>query len=167
MSDSGDARPGRTHLAVALGRPENRIAAGVTLSLALAIFAVSRLPLPADVSLDLREEDTWSAVRHATLLGFSEPGLDGRTLTETPARVVFNRPLPDSFVLELEAVARPVPTKVVLGVGGHRYEARVDARGAPAQLQIENPAGARQIAVGALLAPGNELVLRRLTVRAP
>jgi len=152
-----------SYAAATFASPEARIAAVVTLAVALCVFAFARVPLSGEIDVDFREGDRISGVAQATLIGFSAPDANGRVTHAPLARVVFNRPLPARFALALEAHAEGAPAVATIRVGDERRELRFDAAAAPHELALGNPSGAREIAIE--LAPGGSLRLRRLAVR--
>jgi hypothetical protein len=75
----------------------------VTLSVALAVLLAGTRPLAAGLSVDLGEPDSHALARQTTVLGFGLPRDNGRTTLARTARLIWNRPLPGSFMLEIEA----------------------------------------------------------------
>jgi len=154
-------------LLLALRRPENRVAAAFTAVVALGVLGLSQLPLEAGFAVDARREAGWSAVRHADFVGFAAPADPGRDLSAPRGRVVFNRPLPSRFSLEVAGRARPGPLRVVVSVGGERRAVRFGPGGATRTLALSNPDGAREIAFALGDARGRTFTLERLAVDAP
>lgn len=159
-----------SHLAVALRRRENRVAALVTLTIGLVVLGISRIPLSPGFAVDARDTALWSATRDASFSGFEAPDADGRMVTETTARVVLNRPLPSRFILEVEAQSRPSPAAARVTVGAHSQVLRLgsESDGQTVEvLQVDAPPGTRVIQFDVAPGSGNTVTLRRLSVRAP
>ena len=154
-----------SHVAAALLRPENRIAAIVTLVVALAAVLLSRTPMEPGFSVDLRDEPRWSVGRSVSLLGFGRVTTSGRLLSRREARVVWNRPLPPRFALEIEGRAQPVPLAVEVSIGAQRHRLRFDAETRSHRIPVVNPSRVREIVLGRPWRPHVQLSLERLTIR--
>jgi hypothetical protein len=131
-------------IAAAWGRQENRIAAVVTVAVAVAVATISQIPLEPGFSLDLRVRSGYDLARSASFIGFEEPSERGRAL-DPHARVVLNRPLPRRFVLELEGSAPSESELLEVRVGSSRHRAAFGSDSGSHAIAVQNTAGAREI----------------------
>ena len=152
----------RSYIALALAAGPNRSAAVVTLAVALAVFALGRVPLPVGSGVDLRAPDRVDGRVQATPLGFSPPAPGGRYLESGHGRLIWNRPLPARFTLALDVAADTPGTRVVVSLGGDATPLPI-ARG-PVQVELYNPAGLREIRRSTRPA-GARVAFRRAAVR--
>lgn len=158
-----------SHAYAGISNPVNRYAAAITLGVALAVAAYARVPLAGEFSVDFRGPLGFGLARQATLVGFSNASRDGRAATTPEASVIMNRPLPASFVLEIDGQATGPSARDVIdvAVGDATYRLRFDETTGVQAIAIRNPSHARTIAFRAAARPGSTpgIRIRRLTVR--
>ncbi len=154
-----------SYAAATLGSPEARISVAVTLAVSLCVVALARVPLHGEFGVDFREGDRIGGAAQATLVGFSTPDPSGRATLGPLARIVFNRPLPAAFVLEIDA--RPgadrADVEADVAIGSERREIHFDGDVARRELRLLNPGGAREISLQ--IAPGASLRVQRIAIR--
>lgn len=136
-------------IVAAVRKPENRIAAGVLAVVVGVVWGIAQQPLEPGFAVDLRETARFGGARHVAWIGLSEPGEHGRRMDSTRVRLVWNRPLPAAFELEIEARAMDGAENAPLEIAiGERFSVHVvEDSGTTIVAQVENPAGRREIAL--------------------
>jgi hypothetical protein len=136
----------RTYIASAMGKRENRLAAVVTVGVAVAVGLYSQAPLAAGRVADLTQPRVrWASVS-AAYLGFGPPSEAGRPIRAGVARVVWNRPLPSRFVVEVAARSLGSESRPLeVAVGDVRKGERVSPQGSRLRLPVSGAAGWREI----------------------
>lgn len=153
-----------SYLTASVRAPENWIALVVTAGITLAVAAASRVPLSADVSLNLSEIQPFGGSQQATLLGIFPGPREGITEGPIPG-VILNRPLPESFELFVDGRCMQSCDQraVEVEIGESTYEAHFGKVSTQIRLRVANPGGARQITFN--LPPGMRLAIRRILIR--
>lgn len=168
MAERSAASASRSYLAAALADPVNRIAAGVVGVALLSVGAVARAPLSQPFARELRDLTVYQARGELTLQGFELPCRGDCTSARPRVALVFHRPLPERFELELagrEVVpARdPAAAPAELRLGGERRPLAFASEPGTRRLELANPGGLRRLEL--VLPPGERIALSRVALR--
>jgi hypothetical protein len=153
----------RSYIAAAFVAERNRTAAAITLAIALAVLALGRVPQPGGSEVDLRVPERVDGWTQASLFGFGAATDQGRPLEAIPARIVWNRPLPEHFTLALDAVAETPRAQLRVWLGDRQELVSLSRRG-PTNLEFDNPQGLRELRLAPVPAAAR-IQLRRAAVR--
>jgi hypothetical protein len=162
-----DARPAR--LATALRDRVNQLALGIALAVAGLVAGLARVPLSGPFVAELSGWSAFQARRELTLQGFELPCDAACTTARARPRLVFHRPLPVAFTLELAGhqVAPPrepgTPDRPALRLGARTWPLDLGDEPGRWSLSLQNPERLRTIEL--VLPPGQKLALERLAVR--
>jgi len=146
------------------GVRDSYLAASLTVAIAIGVVLVSRIPLAAPVEVDLSRYQSFRATSFVTMIGVFWPTPEGGTTNAPVSRLVFNRPLPASLELSIRGRCDGEcgTGDVAIVVGDRRYAASFAGEDSDVAVRIENPDGAREIAIEN--PPQAKLVIRRFSV---
>jgi len=148
---------------------DNRVGAGLTLAIAVAVLLLGSIPLRAGLELDLREGDDVGGWNQLTLVGFTVAQSFGRSIPDQPGRqdlrIVSNRPLPSAFDVELEGwwIEAQPEGELEIAVDERWSGVSFGTEPTTASVRLQNPGGARTIRLR--LSSAAELAVRRIAVR--
>lgn len=153
----------RSYAVAAFRKTENRIAALIVAAVAATVWVASQTPLSPGFAADLAAPDRRLALEQATFLGFGPPRPGGRRIKDAPARIVWNRPLPDRFDLVVEGRAPDTsPLHATLALDGSRRAVRFARDATRVRVSFENRNAGREITIDAA-----GLLVSRVAIEEP
>jgi len=171
MARSGELQQGlaarvrQSYVASGLRRPEHWISAAVAVVVGAVVMVLAQRPIERGSSIDLASRDHHGLAEQITVVGFGWPDESGRKVVGRDSRLVWNRRLPEQFVLEIEGRSQEVARTVEVAIGTARHEVRFEIQGQVHSIPISNPEAERSVGFRSLEKLPGSVALRRVTVR--
>ena len=124
---------------------ENLIVAVATFSLALLVVLATSYPHTNQIDLDFSELMPASNAHQVTLKGVIFSSDFGWRPFKRETRIIFHRPLPETFEMEAEAEVEGKASKLSIELGGARGTMSFGTGIGPAIVEMSNPDGLREL----------------------